>query len=217
MKNSSVQYELLDSVIINYEVLLKTADAETAARTILEGSYAKSDFSMRDSLDKFLDFVHLKAGTGYHEIISLAYPAKRILDRELELKIMDMINHKLHPEIILRLLKFFSRNMHNSDSNLNIAGLIESKVIIKSIFDTFNLFKNDIFERDPDRRTRNVKIIQQFPPASENRFSSPLDAAARFKYILEYLAIKQDTSDIYTARDIMLSDPDYVPRRLRAG
>lgn len=216
MKTGSIKYELKDTVIINYDLLLKTADPETAAETILEGSYAESDFMKRDTLDRFLDFVHFKAQTGHFKIISMAYPSRTIADKQLNDAVIEMINDKLYPEIVLRLLKFFTRNIHDSDSNLYLAGVIESKQIIKSIFDTYQLFKKDIFETDPEKRARNVKMIQQFPPRSELNLSSPFDAAARLKYILEFLSVKENTSDIFSKKDLMLSDPDYVPRLLRA-
>jgi hypothetical protein len=95
--------------------------------------------------------------------------------------------------------------MYNSDTNLYIANLIHSDEIILSIFNTYQLIKKDIFITDPQKRTLNVKRIQQFPKHSENTKSSPLDPAARFKYILEFLAIDNRVEHIYTQHDLLLS------------
>lgn len=205
MSVSALKLKLQDSAIFNYEVLLKNEDAETAADLILEGTYGESDFMKRDTIDRFLDFIYFKVQTGNYDIISMAYPSRRMNDRLLEGKIIEMLNERLYPEIVLRLLKFFTRNIHEPDSNLYIANLIESRPIIKSVFDTYVLFKKDIFVIDIERRTRNVKMIQQFPSRSENKLSSPLDAAARLKYILEFFLIKYDIKEIYTKEIISLA------------
>jgi len=135
----------------------------------------------------------------------MGYPTKRMMDSVLEAKIIEIINVHLYPEIVLRLMKFFSRNMHNPDSNLYIANLITSMDIIRSIYETFKLFKRDIFKSDPDRRTINVKSIQQFSQRSDNKLSSPLDQASIYKYILEFFLIKLNVSSIYTKEDLLLS------------
>jgi hypothetical protein len=127
-----------------------------------------------------------------------------MLDHELEKKIIEIINKHLYPEIIFRILKFFTRNVHDADTNLYIANLIYSEDIIKSIYDTFKLFKKDIFTNDRDRRTLNVKRIQQYSPRSENKLSSPLDAVARLKYILEFFLVKYDLAHLYTKEDLLL-------------
>jgi hypothetical protein len=106
------------------------------------------------------------------------------------------------------LLKFFMRNVHDSDTNLYIANLIYSEKIIRSIYDTYELFRKDIFKTDMDERALNVKRIQQYSPRSDNKLSSPLDAAARLKYILEFFLLKYDISHVYTREDIRFARMD---------
>jgi DNA-binding cell septation regulator SpoVG len=178
---------------------------EDVAKTILEDTYKGVDILNKDSLDRFLDMVLLKVRTGNYYIPSLAFPARRMSDKEFEQRIIELINEHLNPEIVLPVLKYFARNVKDSDKNLYLAYLITSDDIIKSIFDTFLMFKNDIFVKDPDQRTLNVKKIQQLPPATDNSIASPLDAAARFKYILEFIASKQKVDHIYTQEQLKLS------------
>ena len=146
--------------------------------------------------------------TGKAYILSAAYPTKRMEDEELEKKIVELINVHLYPDIVFKILKYLARNVHDADSNLYLAFLITSDEVIKSIYDTFSLFKKDIFEADRNKRTLNVKRIQQFPPATDHRFSSPLDAAARFKYVLEFIAMKQNVEHIYKKSDLSLTGID---------
>jgi len=136
----------------------------------------------------------------------MAYPTKRMHDHELEAKIKKLINELLYPEIVLRILKYFTRNIHESDTNLYIANLIESEEIIKSCYQTFNLFKKDIFIYNTEQKSLNVKMIQQFSPQSDYRLSLPLDACARLKYVLEFFYIKQNVKHIYTLDDIKMYD-----------
>jgi hypothetical protein len=161
----------------------------------------------KDLLDRFLDFIFFKVSTGNIDIPSMAYPTKRMLDSELEKKVVEVINKHLYPEIIFRLLKFFTRNVHDADTNLYIANLIFSEDIIKSIYDTYKLFKKDIFINNRDKRTLNVKRIQQYSPRSENKLSSPLDATARLKYILEFFLVKYNVTHLYTKEDLILWGP----------
>ena len=112
------------------------------------------------------------------------------------------------PDIIFKVLKYLARNVHDADSNLYLANLITSDEIIKAIYDTFTLFKNDIMDPDRDKRILNVKRIQQFPPGTEHKFSSPLDAAARFKYVLEFIALKRNEDHIYKKSDLSLTGID---------
>jgi hypothetical protein len=196
---------LKESEALNYDELLKSGDDEFIASTITEGSFGEVDFMKKDSLDRFLDFIYFKVQTGNLYVINMVYPTKRMRDPEMEKKIIRLMNYHLYPEIIFRLLKFFTRNMHDPDTNLYIAYFIESDDIIKALFDTFKLFKRDIFNTDPDKRALNVKRIQQFSPMSERRLSSPLDKAAILKYILQFLALKQNVSHIYTKEDIAMT------------
>lgn len=192
--------------VLAIETMLKEEkNLEKIAEKIIEGTFLAVDILKKDSIEKFLDFVLLKVKTGIHYIPSLAYPAKRIADSEMEEKIIELINVHLFPDIILPILKYFTRNVHNSDTNLHLAYLVTSEEIITSIYNTFLTFKKDIFEPDRRKKTLNVKRIQQFSPRSDDRFSSPLDAACRFKYILEFIALKQNVEHIYTPEMIMLS------------
>jgi len=199
---------LQESRFIDFEFLLKSENLDVVAEIILEGTYGEMDFMKKDIIDRFLDFIYFKTQTGFADIPHMVYPIKRMMDSELEKKITVLINEYLYPEIVLHLLKFFSRNIHNPDSNLCIANFITSDEIIRSVFETYRLFKKDVFIADPDRRALNVKRIQQFSPRSDNKLSSPLDQAAIYKYILEYLAIKNRVGHIYTAEDLLLSVPE---------
>lgn len=192
---------------IDFESLLKTDELDAVAEKILESALGEIDFMKKDVLDRFLDYIYFKVQTGHIDIPHMAYPTKRMMNSELEAKIIELMNTHLYPEIILRLLKFFSRNIHDPDTNLYIANLITSEDIIRSIFETFKLFKKDIFISNPDKRSLNVKRIQQFSSRSENRLSSPLDQAAIYKYILEFFSKKFNVSDIYTEDDLLLSAP----------
>ncbi|HRZ28544.1 MAG TPA: hypothetical protein P5295_17170 [Spirochaetota bacterium] len=199
---------LQESRFIDFEFLLKSENLDVVAEIILEGTYGEMDFMKKDIIDRFLDFIYFKTQTGFADIPHMVYPIKRMMDSELEKKITVLINEYLYPEIVLHLLKFFSRNIHNPDSNLCIANFITSDEIIRSVFETYRLFKKDVFIADPDRRALNVKRIQQFSPRSDNKLSSPLDQAAIYKYILEYLAIKNRVGHIYTPEDLLLSVPE---------
>lgn len=192
--------------IKDIETLLKERrPLEDIALDILDGAFGELDMERKDSLDRFLDFVYSKVQRGNPFIVHLAYPTKRMIDTEIEKKVIELINIHLNPDIILPLLKFFTRNVHNSDTNLYIAYLIEADEIIKAIYDTFIIFKKDIFEKDKEKRTQNVRRIQQFLARIDSHSASPLDTAARLKYILEFLSLKQNVSHIYTADDIKLS------------
>ncbi len=190
---------------INFEILLKSNDIETIAEKILEASYEEVDLLKKDSIDKLLDFAYFKIQTGYVHIENMAYPTRKITDADLENRLRLLINVHLYPEIVLKLLKFFSRNIYDPDSNLYLAELIESEEIIRSIYETFLLFKRDIFKTDPDERSLNVKRIQQFSPRSDNRLSSPLDSASRLKYILEYFHVKGRGGNVFSKDDLSMS------------
>lgn len=205
--SSELKSDFRKAKTLNLEALLREdRNLEFIAQDILEGGFAELDIHRKDYLDRFIDFVYFKVSTGIPYIIHDAYPAKRMNDHELESRIRELINEHLFPDILFPLLKHFARNIHNSDTNLYIAFLIESDDIIRTLFDTFKMFKNDIRVTEPDKRTLNVKRIQQYLARSENIHSSPLDAACRFKYILEFIAIKQKIDHIYTMDDLLLSE-----------
>ena len=195
-----------NNISVDYELLLKGDDLVFIAEQITESSYNTFDYFKKDAIDRFIDYVYYKVQNGHYDIIDMAFPCKRMYDKELEAKIIELLNEHLRSDIVVKLLKFFTRNLYASDSNLYIANLIYSKDIIQALYDTYNLLKKDIFIIDANERTLNVKKIQQLSPFSDNKFSSPLDAAARLKYILQFWALKNKINDIYTAQDIMLSD-----------
>ena len=194
------------NTFVNIENILKSdLPIDEAAERIHDAQLLETDILTRkDSLDRFLDYVYFKAKTGYDHISHLAYPSKRISDPEIEQKARELINVHLLPTIIFSLLKFFTRNVQSSDTNLYIAYLIESDEVVKPLYDTFCMFKTDIFKKDKEARSINVKRLQQYVSAAEDRFSSPLDAACRLKYILEYISINRDVSHIYTKEDLQL-------------
>lgn len=195
---------LEESESLNYADLMKGDDLDEIAERITEGLFGEMDFMKKDSMDKFLDFIYFKAQTGNIHVINMAYPTKRMRDQDMERKAIALLNDHLFPEIIFRLLKFFTRNMHDPDTNLYIAYLIESDEIIRAIFETYRLFKKDIFLADEDKRALNVKRIQQFSPWSDNKLSSPLDKASILKYVLEFIALKMNVSHIYRREDLAL-------------
>ncbi len=197
--------DLYKSQIFNFEDFLKNDNLAEVAERLTEGALDMADFMRKDIIDRFLDFVFFKVQTGNVDLPSMAYPTKRMLDGALEKKVIELINEHLYPEIIFRLLKFFTRNIHDADTNLYVANLIYSEDIIRSIYDTYRLFKKDIFDGDRDRRTLNVKRIQQYSPRSDNRMSSPLDAAARLKYILEFFLVKYPSMRLYAREDLLMS------------
>ena len=195
------------NVFLEIGTLLKEEkDIEKVAEILIEGTFQAIDILKRDSIEKFLDFILQKIKTGIFYIPNLAYPSKRIQDSELEDKIIQLINVHLMPDIVIRLLKYFTRNIHDSDTNLYLAYLITSDVIIRSIYNTFLTYKKDIFETDRRKKTLNVKRMQQFSQRTDDKFSNPLDAACRFKYILEFIALKQNVEHIYTQEMIELTD-----------
>lgn len=185
-------------------MLREGKELQEVADVIIEGTYKSTDIFKKDSIDRFLDFIISKVRTGSYYIPSLAFPTRRMSDNELENKIIELINKYLYPEIVLPVLKYFARNVKDSDKNLYLAYLINSDEIIKAIYETFILFRKDIFNTDLHKRSLNVKRIQQLPPAAEDSVSSPLDATCRFKYILEFIALKQNVEHIYTAEQIKL-------------
>ena len=199
------------NTFVNIENILKSnLTVEDAAERIQDASLLEMDIlTKKDSLDRFLDFVHFKARTGYDFIEHMAYPSKRIGDAEIEEKARQLINIHLLPMIIFSLLKFFTRNVQNSDTNLYIAFLIESDDVVRPLFDTFCMFKKDVFKVDKEDRAMNVKKLQQYVASADDRFSSPLDAACRLKYILEYIALYHDVSHIYTKNDLLLQPLPY--------
>jgi hypothetical protein len=202
--SSRTDEDILKTKLIDFDELLRNNDLEMVAVRLTEGALEMADFMKKDIIDRFLDFIFFKVSTGNIDIPNMAYPTKRMLDHELEKKIIEVLNKHLYPEIIFRLLKFFTRNVHDADTNLYIANLIYSEDIIKSIYDTYKLFKKDIFISNRDKRTLNVKRIQQYSSRSENKLSSPLDATARLKYILEFFLVKYNVTHLYTKEDLIL-------------
>ena len=82
---------LEESLSINIGNLLKERDIEAIASVLLEDTFRDTDIMRRDSLDRFLDYAAFKAKTGIAYIPSLAYPSMRIIDTELEKKIIELL------------------------------------------------------------------------------------------------------------------------------
>jgi hypothetical protein len=195
-------------IFLSIESIMKEeTDLEKAAEIIIEGTYLFHEILKKDSLDKFIDYVLFKTRTGYPHILSMAYPSMRMADRELEGKVIELMNIHLIPDIILRVLKYFARNSYDADSNLQLAYLLNTDDIIRAIYNTFILFKKDILVTDRGRRSVNVKMIQQMPASTDSRNSSPMDAACRFKYVLEFISMKQNVGHLYDKSDLLLSTP----------
>ncbi len=210
MGEDTLHYNLYDEgqqdAVRNIHDLLKNdIPLQEVADIIVEGTFLGHDIERKDSLDRFLDYVVYKVKTGVPFIPSLAYPTMRIEDKVIEAKCIELINEYLIPEIIIKILKFFSRNVQQSDTSLYLANLITNESIIQSVFDTYHTFRKDIHNPDKEKKTRNVKMLQQFSAHTDNRFSSPLDAAARFKYVLEYFLLMRPVEHLYTKNDIKLS------------
>ena len=210
MEKRSYRYDTLDSIdpnksqLINFDKILRNEKLELVAEKLVESTFVEQHFMRKDAIDRLLDFTYFKVQTGAYHIIHMAYPTKRMHDRDLEEKIKTLINELLYPEIVLRILKYFTRNIHEADTNLYIANLVESEEIIQSVYETFNLFRKDIFIYNTDQKALNVKMIQQFSPQSDYKLSLPLDACARLKYVLEFFYIKQNVKHIYTLDDIRM-------------
>ncbi len=211
MEKKSFRYDTLESIdpnksqLINFEKIILNESLELVAEKLVESTFVEQHFMRKDAIDRFLDFTYFKVQTGAYYVIHLAYPTKRMHNRELEGKIKLLINELLYPEIVLRVLKYLTRNIHESDTNLYIANLVESEEIIQSIYETFNLFKKDIFLYNPEQKSLNVKMIQQFSPQSDYKLSLPLDACARLKYVLEFFYIKQNVKHLYSLDDITMT------------
>jgi len=210
MEGRTFRPESLESIdpgksqLINFDKIIKNEKLEDVAEKLIESTFAEQHFMRKDAIDRLIDFTFFKVQTGSFHVIHMAYPTKRMHDLELEGKIIRLFNELLYPEIVLRLLKFFARNIHDSDTNLYIANLIESEAIIRSVYETFRLFQKDIFIYEPEKKSLNVKRIQQFSPQSDYKLSLPLDACARFKYVLEFFQIRQNVSHIYKPDDIRM-------------
>lgn len=189
---------------VDFETLLRDNNPQQAADILLEASYENIELTGKDVLDRFLEFVYFKAQTGYWADFNDAYPIKRMNDALLEEEISEMINVHLYPDITLKLLKFFTRNLYEPDNNLFIANLIYSKDIIRAIYEAFRTFRGAIF-MSKEKRFMTVKSIQQLSINASEELSSPLEAASLFKYILEFLALKNNVADIYTNDDLRLS------------
>lgn len=189
----------------SFEEMLMQYDLFDVAMHLTESALEASDLMRRDLLDRFLDYVFFKIQTGYAWIENMAFPSKRMNDTYLEEKVVELMNEHLYPEIVLRLIRIFLRNLYDADSNLYFAYLIHSEDIIRSIFSTFEMIRGDIMITDMAKRALNVKRLQQFSPHSENRLSSPLDAAARLKYILDYYIVIGRNGSVYTSADIKMS------------
>jgi len=194
------------SQLINFEKIILNEDLEEVAEKLIETTFVEDHFMRKDAIDRFLDFTFFKIQTGVYDLFHMAYPVKRMHDRMLEDRIKKLINELMYPEIVLRLLKFFTRNIHNSDTNINMANLVTFEPIIESIYNTFLLFKKDIFIYDKEKKCLNVKRVQQFSAQSDYNLSLPLDACARLKYILEFFVVKLDVSHIYTLEDIKMTE-----------
>ena len=199
------EFDFSEVSFVDFEELLKSRQPAEVADILLEKSTEEHDFIRKNILDRFLDFVYYKVQNGNLYVPNLAYPTKRMMDSELEKKVIEIMNNNLFPEIILYILKFFTRNINNPDTNLYLANLITSDQIIKSVYETYRLVKGDIMMSDPGKRSLNVKRLQQFSMHSDDRLSSPLDTAARLKYILEFFLIKYDVSHLFTREMILLS------------
>ena len=195
----------LSGNFVDFENIITQNEPKEAAAIILELSDEELDFKHKDLLDRFMDFVYFKTQTGYWEDFNDAYPTKRMNDGILEKKIIEILNEHLYPSIVLKILKFMTRNIYAPDTNLFIANLIYSKDIIRSIYDTYILFKKDVYTNDKETRFSNVMKIQQFPVQTNNALSSPLEAAAQLKYVLEFLSLKNNLDDIFKKEDLLLS------------
>jgi hypothetical protein len=210
MDRKSLKFDTLDSIdpeksqLINFEKIIKNENLEDVAEKFVESTYVEQHFMRKDAIDRFLDFIFFKTQTGYFHVIHMAYPFKRMHDRELEQRVISLINEHLYPEIVLRMLKFFTRNIHDSDTNLYMANLVESEAIIRSVYESFLLFKKDIFIYDMEKKCLNVKRVQQFSAQSDSALSLPLDACTRLKYVLEFFLIKYNLTHIYTSEDIKM-------------
>lgn len=198
-------FESFSGNFIDFESLLTDADLSKSAEIIRNYSYAAAGEKTGDAIDRFIDFVYFKIRTGYWDNFNDAYPVKRMNDEIMEKNTVSMINEHLYPDIVPKLLKFITRNIYEPDSDLFIANLVFSKNIIRAFYETYVLFKKDIGITDAEQRTANVRRIQEFSGISDPKLSSPLDAAARLKYVLEFLFLSGRSYDMFAMEDITLS------------
>lgn len=204
------KYKISDqNSILDFDDLLKTKlSNQDIANVILNKSYDDEEIiTRRDTLDRFLDFIYFKVKTGEPHIINLAYPSQRMADKDLENKIIDILNYRLMPDIIIKILRYFTINLKNSQTNLFLAYLIVDAGLIKPIYESFKTFKKDVFLDTVEARCRSVKNLQQHTQRTDPVFSNPLDSACRFKYILEYILLKQNIKNLYSADDLVLWVP----------
>jgi len=195
---------IVNGKVLNiHDILRSNMPLDEVASIMLEGNEGDFDIERKNTLDRFLEFVIFKVKTGDSYIINLAYPSKKISDPLIEEKVIYLLNYHLVPDIILTLLKYFCRNIENSDTNLYLAGLIRDEQIIRSIYETFQLIRSDIF-RGRHERTLNVKRLQQYSPHTSDAQSNPIDACSRLRYILEYIKLVTGTK-LYSAADLSLS------------
>ncbi len=198
-------FESFSGNFIDFESLLTDDDLSKSADVIRNFSSAADGEKGIDAVDRFIDFVYFKIRTGYWDNFNDAYPVKRMNDEIMEKNVVSMINEHLYPDIVPKLLKFIARNIYEPDSDLFIANLIFSKNIIRSFYETYILFKKDIGVTDVEQRTANVRRIQEFSGISDPKLSSPLDAAARLKYVLEFFFLSGRSYDMFSMEDIYLS------------
>ncbi len=201
-EDSKTLFVVNGKVLNIHDILRSNIPLADVAEMLIEGNEGEFDIERKNTLDRFIEFVIFKVKTGDSYIVNLAYPSKRISDPEIEEKVIELLNNHLVPEIILTLLKFFCRNIQDSDTNLYLAGLIRGEHLIRAIFDTFVLIRSDIF-RERHERTMNVKRLQQYSPHTADSQSNPIDACCRLRYILEYIMLITGTK-IYTRDDLKL-------------
>lgn len=209
---SELPEEHAQEVFQNFHTLLKSRKPlDEIGEIILEGGMIiDNNIQRKDTLDRFIDFIFFQAKTGIPYIPSLAYPCKKIADPDMEEIIIELLNEHLFPEISLSIWKFFTRNVQDPDTNLYLANLIRNDSLIKAAYETFLRFKDDIEIEDPVEKTKYVKMLQQYSSQRDDRYSSPLDAACRFKYILEYLLLITKKTHLYSLDDLKLTDIDKI-------
>ena len=110
MERKSYKIDSLDSInpeksqLINFERIIKNERLEDVAEKLVESTFVEQHFMRKDAIDRFLDFAFFRIQTGAFDVIHMAYPTKRMHDRDLETKIKSLLNEHLYPEIVLRIL-----------------------------------------------------------------------------------------------------------------
>ena len=90
MERKSYKLDSLESInpeksqLINFEKIIKNEKLEDVAEKLVESTFVEQHFMRKDAIDRLLDFTFFKIQTGSFHVIHMAYPTKRMHDKELK-------------------------------------------------------------------------------------------------------------------------------------